>query len=340
MRELVRAGLVIALLLSQVACEASRTPRSSARSSAEDAAPAVREGFVDAGDGVRLFFRLVGSGPDPVVVLHGGPGFNMEYLAADLQSLAERHPLLFYDQRGTGRSSLVSDSEALDAQRFADDLEAIRRHFELEQLTMLGHSWGAGVAALYAARYPDRVGGLLIVGGMPLRRSERDRALRELDTRRDSATRLQMQERRSEWHANPGDADACRAYYTLWFEPFFGDSADASRSHGDFCAGPPEALRNKVASVDRFTGASLGDWDWRQSLATVTARALVIHGTSDVFPVDSAREWAAALPNGRLLLLEGIGHFSYLEAPERFNDAVDAFLGGRWPAGAEAVASP
>jgi proline iminopeptidase len=303
-------------------------------------APSAREGYVDAGAGVQLFYRMVGSGRDTVVVIHGGPGFTMDYFAADLGPLAERHALLFYDQRGTGRSSLVSDSAALDGQRFAEDLEAIRRHFGMERLTLLGHSWGAGVAALYAARHPERIGRLLVVGPIPARRAELMEAFRALDAGRDSVTRRRMQEWRQLRLANPGDAAACRTYYVLWFTPFFGDPAAAGRSKGDFCAGTPESRRNKMASVDRFTAASLGDWDWLPSLRAVTAPALVIHGTVDPLHVPSARRWAAALPNGRLLLLQGIGHFPYLEVPERFFAAVDEFLRGRWPVGARAVAAP
>jgi proline iminopeptidase len=71
-----------------------------------------------------------------------------------------------------------------------------------------------------------------------------------------------------------------------------------------------------------------------------TAPALVIHGTADPLPVPSARQWAAALPNGRLLLLEGVGHFPYVEVPERFFAAVEEFLLGRWPMGAQPVAEP
>jgi proline iminopeptidase len=288
---------------------------------------------------VRLFYRVVGTGRDTVVVLHGGPGFTMEYFADDLAPLAERHSLLFYDQRGTGRSSLVSDSAALDGQRFAEDLEAVRQHFGIARLTLLGDSWGAGVAALYATRYPERVGRLLVVGPIPARRAELQEAFVALEVRRDSVTRRRMQEWRQARLANPGDAAACRAY-VLWFSAFFGDPAAAGRSRGDFCAGTPEALRNKMASVDRFTAASLGDWDWQPALRTVTAPALVIHGTSDPLPVPSARRWAAALPNGRLLLLQGIGHFPYLEVPERFFDSVNEFLQGRWPADAQTVAAP
>ena len=324
--------LLFVLLAIPAGCIGRRPAPIPSVASPNRIAPAVREGYVDALDGVRLFYRMVGTGPETVVVIHGGPGFSLEYIADDLQPLAERYTLLFYDQRGTGRSSLVNDAAALDAQRFAEDLEALRRHFGLGPLTLLGHSWGAGVAALYAVRYPERVGRLVIVGGIPLRRSELLRTFQNLDANRDSTMRQQLHERREAWHADPGDAAACRAYYVLWFFPFYGDRAAAARSKGDFCAGSPAALRNKVVSVDRFTVASLGEWDWRPALRAVTAPALVIHGTLDVIPVAAAREWAAAMPNARLLLLEGIGHFPYLEAPEQFAAALDDFFAGT-PAG-------
>src|SRR6187402_1707194 len=102
-------------------------------------APA-KEGYIDAGKGVQLYYRTVGSGNEPVVLIHGGPGFTSDYLADDLAPMARNHKLLIYDQRGIGRSTLVSDSTALAAQRYAEDLEAIRTHLGRERLTLLGHS--------------------------------------------------------------------------------------------------------------------------------------------------------------------------------------------------------
>jgi proline iminopeptidase len=265
----------------------------------------------------------------------------MEYLADDLTPLAARHTLLFYDQRGAGRSSLVSDSVGLDGQRFAEDLEAVRQHFGLERVTLLGHSWGAGVAALYASRYPDRIGRLLIVNGIPLRAEVLRQAFQDLEARRDSATRQQMARWMELRRANPGDAAACHAYYVLWFGPFVVDQTALSRSRGDFCAGTPESRRNKIVSVDRYVAPSLGDWDWRPALRGVNAPTLIIHGTGDPLPVPGAREWAGALPDAQLLLLQGVGHFPYLESPDAFFTAVDTFLGGSWPEGAErATAAP
>lgn len=286
----------------------------------------VQEGYVEAGSGVRLFYRLLGSGPDTLVVIHGGPGFSMEYFFEDLAPLAANLTLLFYDQRGTGRSTLVSDSISLHAQRFANDLEAVRLHFGLERLTLLGHSWGSAVVALYAGRYPERLNRLIIVGGLPLQQHQLTEAFRRLEASRDSSTLQRMNELREARRDDPGNSEVCRAYYLLWFQKFYGNLSAASRSKGDFCAGTMESHRNKMGNVDRFTMASLGQWDWRSSLSQVLAPTLVIHGTMDPLPLEGAQSWASVLPNSRLLLLEGIGHFPYIEVPDQFFKAVGHFL--------------
>src|SRR5262245_33707918 len=79
-----------------------------------------------------LYYRVLGAGPDTVVVLHGGPGFHHGYLVPALQPLAERHTLIFYDQRGRGRSDWPADSTQLPtADLDVADLEALRAHFRL-----------------------------------------------------------------------------------------------------------------------------------------------------------------------------------------------------------------
>src|SRR5215216_1370401 len=105
MRHLLSAMLAVSMPFLGIGCAQTNLARAPAQ-----AEPTAREGYVDAGAGVRLFYRIVGTGRDTVVVLHGGPGFSMSYLAADLEPLAARHVLIFYDQRGTGGSTLVTDS--------------------------------------------------------------------------------------------------------------------------------------------------------------------------------------------------------------------------------------
>ena len=118
---MLRALLLALVMVALSGCNATRV--------SNEMTAATSEGKIVAGDGVHLGYRKIGNGPRTVVVLHGGPGFTMDYLAEDLTPLADTHTVVFYDQRGTGRSTLVSDAAALDAQRFADDLEAVRRYF-------------------------------------------------------------------------------------------------------------------------------------------------------------------------------------------------------------------
>ena len=288
--------------------------------------PNRQEGYIDAGNDVRLFYRLLGSGPDTLVIIHGGPGFTMDYFLEDLAPIAEHHALLFYDQRGAGRSTLVSDSISLTAQRFVEDVEAIRKHFSIERFELLGHSWGTAIAALYAMQYPQHLNRMINVGVLPLQQYQLIDAFKQMEAKRDSSKLKRMNELRKARLADPANSEVCTAYYTIWFEPFFGNKNKTNRSKGDFCAGTLESRRNKMLSVDKFTMASLGQWDWRLSLAQVKTPTLIIHGTMDPLPSEGAKEWASVLQKGELLLLEDVGHFPYLEVPHRFFEAVNQFL--------------
>ena len=321
-------------LIAAVGC---RTPAIAPSADAERLAE--REGYVESSDGVRLFYRTLGSGPDTLIVLHGGPGFTMDYLFADLAPLATGRTLLFYDQRGAGGSTLVADSAAFSSESFVADLEAVRHHFGMVRVVLLGHSWGAGVAALYAQRHPDRIARMVLVGAMPLQRSVLMEGFGRIAAGRDSVTLRGMAEWREARQANPGDASACREYYALWFEAFVADTDALRRSNGDFCAGTPESLRNAMTAANPYTWASLGDWDWRPSLGGVAAPSLIVHGTVDPLPLEGAREWVRALPNARIVELDGVGHFPYLETPDLFFTTVDRFLRGEWPEEARSVSN-
>jgi pimeloyl-ACP methyl ester carboxylesterase len=79
------------------------------------------------------------------------------------------------------------------------------------------------------------------------------------------------------------------------------------------------------------TLATLGDWDFRPLLRTLRMPALVVEGAQTRTTLTSPREWATALPNGRLLLIASAGHANWLDQPTRFRLAVDQFLNGTFP---------
>src|ERR671927_520344 len=86
---------------------------------------AQQEGYIQTADGVRLFYKIVGSGTQTLVVVHGGPGNTMQSILPDLEPLSKNRRVIYYDQRGNGRSDLLDDDDKkLSITKHIQDLEA------------------------------------------------------------------------------------------------------------------------------------------------------------------------------------------------------------------------
>jgi proline iminopeptidase len=275
---------------------------------------------------------LEGTTGDTIVVLHGGPGLNLETVRPDLAPLARRHHVLYFDQRGSGHSELP-DSLQLTADAMVEDLEALRRTFRLERMTVLGHSWGGGLALLYAMRYPSRVSRLVLVGSLPLRGLPwGEQYFATQASRRTEAEQARMASLDSVIPSASDPLPPCREQMRLFLRGVTATPTMADRIRGDGCAATPENIRahnqvNRLVFQSITTGLS-ETWDWRGQAASLTMPALVVHGREDPLPLASAEELAAALPNSRLVVIENAGHYPHAEQPEGFFPAVEKFLGG------------
>ena len=295
-------------------------------------------GLIPTDDGLRLAYRIDGKGREPIFVLHGGPGGSSAYLRPDLLDLASDHQLISYDQRGTGESSVTSDALMLTIEKHIGDLETVRNFFDLHRVTLLGHSWGAGLAAMYAMRHPGRVRRLMLVDAMPPRRSPYlEEFVRNRAAWMDAAAKQELSKlaaARQDPQVDP--VAACRAFWAMLIRGYVADPTRVPSSKGDVCEGPAEGVRNQVP-VGTFTMQSLGDWNWLPQLKTISAPTLVVHGDRDPIPPESAREWTRHIPGARLLVIRGSGHLPFLEQPELFFTATREFLRGRWPNGAISI---
>src|SRR5688500_13940495 len=104
-----------------------------------------REGYV-AVEGGRVWYGVVGAGAGaPLLALHGGPGYPHDYLEP-LERLAGERPVIFYDQLGCGRSDRPDEPALWRVERFVDELGRVRAELSLEQVHLLGHSWGSMLA--------------------------------------------------------------------------------------------------------------------------------------------------------------------------------------------------
>ncbi|HEX9166783.1 MAG TPA: alpha/beta fold hydrolase [Gemmatimonadales bacterium] len=296
-------------------------------------APApVAEGYVVTADSVRLFFRVAGAGPDTLVAIHGGPGVDLESIYGDFLPLADRHAVIFYDQRGAGRSTLPSDTLKLTAERQVADLEAVRRHFGLGQMVLVAHSYGPLLAATYALAHPDAVRGMVFFGPVPPWRGDfRERTAAAMRTRVDSVSGARMAEAMRHL-ADPDPAEdtrqACRDFWAIALKSRLADPASASRLKSDLCASDLAGIRYGLTVTGRVVMTSHGDWDMRPALGQLRVPLLVVHGEAEAIPMDMVAEWAGAVPGARLLRVPGAAHFAYSERPELVWPEVERFLAG------------
>ena len=269
-------------------------------------------------NGVSLFDRRVGAGP-LVVVLHGGPGAHHDYLLPQYDLLARDRELLYYDQRGGGRSPVPRDTP-VGWREHVHDLDAIRGDLGPERLTLCGYSWGGLLALLYYLEHPERVARLALVSpASPTATYRREfeaefarrMAAPEVQTEREALRISGMRER---------DPEAYRKRaFELSVAGYFRDFRDAQRL-------TPFRV---TARTQDLVWSSLGEYDIRPRLKEIASRfpppaSLVVHGVFDPIPIAGSREVAELL--GAELVELPVGHCPHVEATEKFVAALDGFL--------------
>ena len=263
--------------------------------------------------GVEIFERRIGSG-SAAVVLHGGPGAHHDYLLPGFDALARDRELIYYDQRGGGRSPVPRETPVGWQEQVAD-LEELRKQWGLETLTIIGYSWGGLLAQLYATELPQRVGRLALVSPAPAWREMRLEFERRFAERNLAPT---LQQQRAELRASglreKNPAEYAQRVFELSVAPYFHDPARA-RDLTPF---------RVTGRTQQEIWSSLGNYDLRQALARVQIPSIVIQGEDDPIPLGATRT-VARLLNAELQLLPRCGHVPYIEAHEEFVRLLDGF---------------
>ena len=210
-------------------------------------APAVEEGYFTGAGGVRLFYRKVGAAPKTVVYLHGGP-WNMSDGGYEFDDLAIDRSLIAFDQRSGGRSDLVNDAAALTADHYVGDLESLRQHFGLDRMILMGQSWGAGLAVMYAVQHPSRVSRLLLLSPMaPARNPYWDERQEKTNSVIGEEGVARLAELTEAIEEAPEDEiqDLCREQIRLVFRAYLTDLSALDKMKVGYCDADPKAIRHQ-----------------------------------------------------------------------------------------------
>lgn len=289
------------------------------------------EGYATAEDGVRLYCVTKGSGSE-VIVCPNGPA-----LMDDLAPVSGGRTMVCYDPRNRGRSDPAGDARpARGVHDDVEDLEAVRRHFGAPSISLVGHSYLGLMAALYAMRYPERVSRLVMIGpAEPLQGKPYPPQLCNHDqVFRDTMTRLGAFQAES---ASLTPAELCRKFWSILTPLYVFNPAHVDRIHWSRCDDT-----NEVGFMRVWTGTilpSLRDLQWSpEQVSRAGMPVLIVHGRQDrSAPYGGALDWAALLPNARLLTVNQAAHAPWLEQPDEVLGPLATFLSGEWPSAAEVI---
>ena len=270
--------------------------------------------------GGSLFVRWWGpeQPTETLVLVHGGPGISHRYLEALARLATDRRRVVAYDQRGTGRTRFRSDVVAdygLDAQ--AADLSTVLDRTALGPVDVLGHSWGGIIAMDYAARFPDRARSIILVGtaaptaaGLAVSEAAMEARIAELQTAGLISAELPE---------DPGEN--LRAIMPMYL---FDPALEIPQKELD-------AIELNQEAYERTWEAAIPTLDLTDDLRGYRRHVLIAHGRADPLGIAAAEEARDAFVNAhvRLEILEGTGHFPWLERAPGFFDLVSDFLAER-----------
>ena len=273
--------------------------------------------------GATLYVEVLGTATGvPLVVVNGGPGFDHTYEHAAVpgttsawETLAKKRRVVFYDQRGNGRSSAVKPGQPCGLAEQIDDLEAVRAHLGADRIDLLGHSWGGFLVMAYAARHPEHIRHLITVDSAAPKWADTVFLFKDIFPEgQERADGFAFADALGDKAAS--DA-GIREYLTwLFYSPEKRDAFIAQVQPGVFTKPVNEAVEH---DVQRF--------DLGPELRKFKFPALVITGRYDINVAPSvAYKIHKAIPGSQFVVLEKSGHLPFYEEPDAFVHAVEAFL--------------
>lgn len=254
----------------------------------------------------------------PLVCVNGGLHFGHDVLWPALAPLSEQRQLIFFDQRGRGKSQQPPGARGARIEHDALDVPAIRTALKIDKWNVLGHSWGGGIAMLATAEDQQGVNRLVLVDAVGPTSDWLSRL-------HSSAVARLTGEKKA--HLASLDPDALHvddiekhgeyasALYPAWF---------ADRDFGSIFSSPRANSPTGAAVAARLRREG---YDWADRIASIRTPTLIIHGEEDLLDVSVPESLNKLIPASQISLVAHAGHMPFWEAPAEFFSRVNLFLG-------------
>jgi proline-specific peptidase len=281
------------------------------------------EGKISVESGYQIWYRRIGNGGIPLLTLHGGPGAGHDYLES-LEELATERPVISYDQLGCGKSDQPDDQSLWRIERFVAEVDMVRQALGLEQIHLLGQSWGGWLAIEYMLTNPTGVVSLILAStsaSIPQAEAETKRLKSELPP--EVYSTLQRYEAAGDYH-HPEYKEAASEFYRRhmcrlndWPEPILRSAATMTGNPVyETMHGPNELI---------WSG-NLKDWDRTDRLSEITVPTLITVGRYDSITPACADTLYQGISNAQMVVFEKSAHLAHLEETEKYLQVVADFL--------------
>jgi proline iminopeptidase len=284
----------------------------------------INEGTVKVPGG-NIWYRIVGAGTKgiPLLTVHGGPGAPHQYLKP-LQELANQRPVIFYDQLGCGRSDRPEDRSLWTVERFTEELDILRHTLNLEEVHLLGQSWGSMLAVEYMLRKkPSGIRSLILSGpylSSPLWAKDQRYWINQLPKK--TRQTILVCETKADFN-NPAYQDAVMEFYQRHLcrmDPWPPELMESMEGMGvdvyQYMWGPSEFT---------MTG-TLKEADLTPQLHLLDLPVLLTCGQFDEARPETVALFRELIPNSQMHVFKGASHSHLLEKPQRVQRTLRSFL--------------
>ncbi len=268
----------------------------------------------------QVYYRIVGErqeGKAPVILLHGGPGSTHNYFEV-LDQIAETgHQVIMYDQLGCGKSYVEGHPELWKAETWVDELDAIRKYLHLDQVHLLGQSWGGMLALAYVyERHPDGIRSLILSSTNPSASmwvKEQHRLVKYLPEKEQKA--IAKAEATGDFDSKAYKSAIAHYMEQLCAAPVTADSPECLRREKK--AGTLSYIYGWGPNELNATG-DLKDFEYLEKMKSIDIPTLVISGSDDLCTPAIAKAMHDALPNSKWELFVGSRHMPFVEDHDHY----------------------
>jgi len=285
------------------------------------------DGFVDVPGG-RVAFRVVGSGSStPVLFIHGGPGGSSCSFVSNVDGIAAERPVILYDQLGSGYSDRIEDLEELARlPRFVNEIDAIRSELDLDEVHLVGHSWGTAVALEYLlTAEPTGIKSAVFVSpifGTDRWIADANKLVAELPAEAQKAIRLAVE-------SGDFDSSEFKAADDLFWGKF-GIRTPREHLNLEACDKQPSGdsglYRYMWGPSEFISNGTLKDYDRIGRLQELELPVLFVTGQYDEARPETVRFFQELVESSEFKVLPDAGHVVFLDQTDMFNNALMDFF--------------